>query len=842
MRVRPEVGTEPVHPSVTRFVAAVVRATAVLSATIVMGIVMKPALATPPASPFPTDGVAHPELWPEAHSTGLVDAATEDFITDLMSKMTLREKVGQMIQGDTETIRPEDLKDYPVGSVLSGGNSAPLDARDDAPVADWIRTTEAFRKASFQPRPGHIPIPIIYGIDSVHGASNFKGATVFPHNIGLGAMHDPALIEEIGRVTAAETAAAGVDWAFAPAVAVPRDDRWGRSYEGYAELPDITREYAAAMVRGLQGEPGKARIQAGNVAATVKHFLGDGGTSGGVDQGDARISEQDLIAIHAPGYISGIEAGAMTIMVSFSSWNGVKMHGNKSLLTDVLKGRLGFQGFVVGDWNAHSQVPGCTGGDCPVAFNAGLDMAMAPHRWKELYENTLKEAENGTIPMARIDDAVRRILRVKAKLGLFDPARPAISADGLATPAHRDVARRAVARSLVLLKNNGNLLPLKAGSRVLVTGTHADDIGLQCGGWTISWQGSGGHNADFPQGTSIFAGLKAALEGTGGSATLSPDGSFSARPDVAVVVFGEQPYAEHGGDRTQLDFSSGDRRGLDLLKRLKADGIPTVAVFLSGRPLWINPELNQPDAFVAAFLPGTEGEGVADVLVAKKDGAPNLDFHGKLTFSWPKRPAQFALNAGEPGYDPLFAYGYGLGYGDRVVVPPQDETPAPAATLNIATYMTPGKVLPPWTLNAKGDVAGDVVDSDQLQEGARRYAFTGNGRITITGPAADLSGSIGMSLRLDYRMDAKPTTRVTVAMSNPDKRIDVTKLLAEGREGEWTSLLVPLSCFADAGADLHQVTMPFALETDGRFGLSISGVKLEQGAASVNCPSILAAK
>jgi beta-glucosidase len=799
-------------------------------------------MATPPAD---TDlsGIAHPELWPEAHSVGLVDPETEAFITDLMAKMSLREKVGQMIQGDSEAIRPEELRDYPLGSVLSGGNSAPLDGKDDAPVETWISTTAAFRTVSQEERQGHTAIPILYGIDSVHGASNFKGAVVFPHNIGLGAMRDPALIEEIGAVTATETSAAGVDWAFAPAVAVPRDDRWGRSYEGYSELPDITREYSAAMVRGLQGAPGKGRIQQGKVAATVKHFLADGGTEGGADQGDARISEQDLINIHAPGYVAGIDAGAMTVMVSFSAWNGVKMHGNKSLLTGVLKGRFGFEGFVVGDWNAHSQVPGCTGGDCPVAFNAGLDMAMAPYRWKDLFENTLREAEDGTIPLARIDDAVRRILRVKAKLGLFDPARPAVGADILAIPAHRDVARRAVERSIVLLKNNGNLLPLKPGLKVLVTGSHADDIGLQCGGWTISWQGSGGHNADFPQGVSIWSGLKSAVEGNGGSATLSPNGDFTSRPDAAIVVFGEQPYAEHVGDLTQLGFSTNDRRGLDLLARLKGDGIPTVAIFISGRPLWVNPELNQSDAFVAAFLPGTEGEGIADVLVAKKDGTPNLDFHGKLSFSWPKSPTQFALNFGQPNYDPLFAYGYGLGYGDRVTVPLLDETPAPPTTLNIAAYYAPGKVLPPWTLNAKGDVAADVVDSDKLQEGARRYTFSGHGRVTITGPSVDLAPSAKLSLRVDFRLDQKPSSWVAMKLGDGSaKMIDVTKVIAASPEGQWQSLVIPLSCFKQEGVDLQHVSTPFAMEAGGPFRVSIAGVRLDEQPANLNCPSVVAAK
>jgi beta-glucosidase len=455
----------------------------------------------------------------------------------------------------------------------------------------------------------------------------------------------------------------------------------------------------------------------------------------------------------------------------------------------------------------------------------------------------LKEAEDGVIPAARIDDAVRRILRVKVKLGLFDPARPAVNAAGLGTPEHREVARRAVERSIVLLKNNGNLLPLKPGLKVLITGSHADDIGLQCGGWTISWQGSGGHNADFPEGISVWSGLKSAIVATGGTAMLSPNGDFASRPDVAVVVFGEQPYAEHVGDLTQLDFSGNDPRGLDLLKRLKADGIPTVAVFLSGRPLWVNPELNQSDAFVAAFLPGTEGEGIADVMVAKKNGAANVDFHGKLSFSWPKTPTQFALNYGQANYDPLFAYGYGLGYGDRVTVPQLDETRAPPTTQNLATYYVPGKVLPPWTLNAKGDVVADLVDSDKLQEGARRYTFSGHGRVTITGPMVDLRPSANQSLRVDFRLDQKPASWVAMKLGDGSaKMIDVTALMAASPEGQWQSLAIPLSCFKQEGVDLQHVATPFAMEAGGTFRISIAGVRLEQQPADLACPAIVAAK
>lgn len=787
----------------------------------------------------PAAAIAHPALWPKAHSVGLVDAKTEAFVTKLMKRMTLREKVGQMIQGDISSIKPEELRQYPLGSVLGGGNSPPLSGNDRGPVGDWIRTAEAFRQVSIEKRPGHVPIPTIFGMDSVHGNSNVMGATVFPHNIGLGAMRDPALMEKIGAVTAAESAASGFDWAFGPTVTVPQDDRWGRSYEGYSERPDITKLYAAAMVRGLQGAPGTTRIQNGKVAASIKHFIADGGTHDGIDQGDAQIDEKTLIDTHAPGYIAGIDAGAMTVMASFSSWNGVKNHGNKSLLTDVLKGRLGFQGFVVGDWNAHGQIPGCTPGDCAATFNAGLDMAMVPNDWKALFDNTLREVQEGKIPMARVDDAVRRILRVKAKLGLFDPARPYEHEAELGAPEHRAVARQAVAESLVLLKNNGALLPIKPGQKVLVTGSHADDVGLQSGGWTLSWQGTGNTNADFPGATTIWAGLKSAIEAAGGTATLSVDGSVRGpKPDVAVVVFGEQPYAEMVGDIATLEFQPGDKQALAELKALKAQGIPIVSVFLSGRPLWVNPELNQSDAFVAAFLPGTEGEGIADVLVAKKDGTPNRDFHGKLSFSWPKNAAQFANNVGQPGYDPLFAYGYGLTYANHVTVPRLSEVPGIDASLaNIATYFTPGKVAPPWTLAADGAVTEKHVDGAGRQEAARQYAFAGAGHVRVSGPTVDLSRQTNaqMSLRIDYRVDAKPAGKVTLGVGDTGA-IDATSLFAVTAPGAWTSAKIPLDCFRKAGADVSKVSQPFVLGADAGFTVSIVGIKLDADPAGSACP------
>jgi beta-glucosidase len=789
---------------------------------------------------------AHPALWPAAHSVGLVDARTEAFVTKLMKQMTLREKVGQMIQGDIASVKPEELREYPLGSVLGGGNSPPLSGNDRGPVGDWIRTAEAFRQVSIEKRTGHVPIPTIFGMDSVHGNSNVLGATIFPHNIGLGAMRDPALMEKIGAATAQESAASGFDWAFGPTVTVPQDDRWGRTYEGYSERPDITKLYSAAMVRGLQGQPGTGRVQNGKVAASIKHFLADGGTHNGIDQGDAQIDEKTLIETHAPGYISGIDAGAMTVMASFSSWNGVKNHGNRSLLTDVLKGKLGFEGFVVGDWNAHGQVPGCTTADCPESFNAGLDMAMVPADWKALFENTLKEAQDGTIPMARIDDAVRRILRVKVKLGLFDPARPYEQRTILGSPDHRAIARQAVAESLVLLKNNNALLPIKPGQKVLVTGSHADDIGLQTGGWTLSWQGTGNTNADFPGATSIWSGLKTAIEAAGGTATLSTDGKVTgAKPDVAVVVFGEQPYAEMVGDISTLEFQPGDKQALAQLKALKARGIPVVSVFISGRPLWVNPELNQSDAFVAAFLPGSEGEGLADVLVAKKDGTPNKDFRGKLSYSWPKTAGQFANNVGQPGYDPLFAYGYGLTNADHQTVPQLSEVAGVDASLaNISVYYVPGKAVAPWKLGADGAVTEKNVDGGGKQEGARQYAFTGAGHVRVSGPTLDLTRQTNaqLSLRLDYRVDAKPAGKVTLTVGDKGTPVDITTLVTGTAPSQWTSVKVLLSCFKAARANMSQVSQPFVLGSDGGFTVSIVGVKLDTDPAGAVCPGAPAAK
>ncbi len=577
--------------------------------------------------------------------------------------------MGQLIQAEIQYITPAEARDYHIGSILNGGGSFP-GKNKHASVDDWVALADAFYEASMDTSGDRLAIPIIWGTDSVHGVNNVFGATIFPHNIGLGATRNPELIRKIGAVTALETAVIGIPWTFAPTLAVVRDDRWGRAYEGYSEDPAIVMAYAAEMVSGLQGVPGTdGFLHDSKVLATAKHFLGDGGTVGGVDQGDNVADDSELFEIHGQPYVAAIAAGVRTIMVSYSSSRGRKMHGNPYLLTDILKGRMGFDGFLVGDYNGHGQLPGCSNASCAAAINAGIDMIMVPEAWKEFYANTLAQIEGGEIPMSRVDDALRRILRVKFEARLFEAGRPSSRRYAgrtalLGSAESRALARQAVRESLVLLKNNDAILPLARKQTVLVAGNSANDIARQSGGWTLTWQGTDNENADFPGAQSVFGAIEEIVSTAGGVATLSVDGEFAQKPDVAIVVWGEPPYAECFGDRKHLNYDANDPASLALLKKLKSAGIPVVSVLLSGRPLWVNPHLNQSDAFVAGWLPGSEGAGIADVLFESVTNEINYDFKGKLSFSWPRTVHQNALNVGSEPYDPLFAYGYGLTYGD----------------------------------------------------------------------------------------------------------------------------------------------------------------------------------
>ena len=827
-----------------------------LSTTAVLAVLLAaPVGATAQDLNVAPAATADPQVWPRAASPdALSDAETEAFVTELMSRMTVEEKVGQTIQADIGSITPADLAQYPLGSILAGGSSGP-GGDDKAPAQAWVDLARAFRAAAAA-RPG-ARVPLIYGIDAVHGHNNVPGATIFPHNIGLGAARDPDLIHRIGVATAMEVAVTGADWTFGPTLAVPRDDRWGRAYEGYAEDPEVQRAYAGPMTLGLQGELSADRpLAPGRIAGSAKHYLADGGTFEGEDQGDFRGTERELIDIHLGGYPAAIDAGVLSVMASFSGWNGVKHTGNHSLLTDVLRGPLGFDGFVVSDWNAHGQLPGCNNDSCALAINAGIDMLMAPDTWKPLYESTLEHVRAGRISEERLDEAVRRILRAKVKAGVFRDERP-VEGDlsQLASPEHRALAREAVRKSLVLLKNEASVLPIRAGARVLVAGPAADDIGQAAGGWTLAWQGTGNTNADFPQGQSIWAGIEEAVEAAGGTAMLSADGAFTDTRDVAIVVFGEMPYAEFQGDVDTLDFVPD--APLETLRRLKAAGVPTVSVFLSGRPMWINPELNASDAFVAAWLPGTEGGGVADVLIGDADGRPRNDFHGTLSFSWPKDATGTPLNRGEPGYDPQFAYGYGLTYarpGEVGML--SEESGVESVASSIDSYFVDGRYVAPWGLmlrdaggqNKPGTVkaASSPRDGvrvrpidDLAQESGQQFAFSGSGSADayIEGVPIDLSrqanGELAISFR--YRVDAAPQGDVGLMFGRG--RTDVTDLFRGAPPNAWRTMKVRLSCLGGEGVDMAGIDVPFGLTTASAFTVSVSEIRLAPNNNDTVCPA-----
>ncbi|HET8555387.1 MAG TPA: exo 1,3/1,4-beta-D-glucan glucohydrolase [Rhodanobacteraceae bacterium] len=814
-------------------------------------------LSRPQADHVPLSAKVHPSQWPQGHWPLPYDAKLEHRVQALMAKMSVPEKVGQVIQADIGSVTPEDVRKYHLGSILAGGNSKPGGGKLATP-AQWLKLSDAFYHASVDTSQGGAGIPVLFGFDAVHGANDVLGATIFPQNSALGATRDPGLVRAIGEATAQESRAVGVDWTFAPTLTVPQDDRWGRTYEGYSENPELVAKYAAAAVEGLQGKAGTAQFLDGShVIASAKHFLGDGSTKNGKDQGDAEVSEKQLRDIAGAGYPPAIDAGVQTVMASFSSWNGVKMSGDKGLLTDVLKKRMDFQGFVVGDWNSHGQVPGCTNEDCPQAINAGLDMYMAPDSWKGLYKHTLAEVKSGRIPMSRLDDAVARILRVKFRLGLFDQGAPSEQPLGgkfelVGSKAHRALARRAVRESLVLLKNKDHLLPLDPGQHILVAGDGANNIPKQSGGWTMTWQGTGTTNADFPHATSIWAGIRKQVQAAGGTAELAPDGHYKHKPDVAIVVYGENPYAEFQGDVPTLAYAPGDSTDLDLIRRLRAQGIPVVSVFLSGRPLWVNPEINASNAFVAAWLPGSEGEGVADVLLRKADGKVQYDFHGKLSYSWPRTAVQTPLNVGQKDYHPQFAYGYGLTYQDdgnigklpeksglpdNVAAPGiylQRGKPAAGLTASLvdASGSTTIKSVPAATDD--GSLHVEALDY-RRQEDARRLAWSGQGKaayVLHAGTPLDLDRQTNGDVQLvvELRIDALAPGTITLGMdcghADCRARVPVEATLRMLPKGKWLQVGVPLKCFQAAGADMHHVDVPFRLETSARDTVAISRVAL----------------
>ncbi len=803
------------------------------------------------------DAKLQPELWPERDFTFSQQSDDHAFVRQLLNRMTTEEKVGQILQAEIQTITPEELKQYHIGSLLNGGGSLP-NRNSLASAADWARFADRYYQASVETSGGRAAIPVIWGTDAVHGHNNLRGATIFPHNIGLGAANDAALMQRIGEVTAQEVRASGIEWVFAPTLAVARNDKWGRTYESYSESPERVAQLAGAMIVGLQGQPGTSEfLDESHVAATAKHFLADGGTQGGDDQGNAVIDEATLVAVHNAGYPVALDAGAQTVMASFSSWNGQKMHGNHYLLTDILKDRMKLDGFVVGDWNGHGQVPGCTNDSCPESIEAGIDMAMVPYDWKSMFHKTLAQVNSGVLSMARLDDAVSRILLVKKRLGLFDGKAPSERALGgkeslIGNDSHREVAREAVRKSLVLLKNNQSVLPIAADARILVAGSHGDDIGNQSGGWSVSWQGTGNTNDNFPRATSIYQGLRQAATYPE-RVSFSADGSYQQKPDVAIVVFGEEPYAEGQGDIDTLEFQPHNKTALALLHSLKADGIPVVSVFISGRPLWVNPEINASDAFVAAWLPGTEGAGIADVLLQKPSGGVHYDFTGTLSFSWPKTPQDAELNVGQTDYDPLFAFGYGLTYQDQSMLSLLPEQVAGLAAdqgEHINFYQ--GRPLQPWYVAIKNDARDQLLSGafaklpegighgsvwiqttdKEVQEDALTLSFQDAWFASIFfggGKPLDLSQMMAKgTVSFDIRLDDMVKNALDLNMScgaGCDSTVRLREWMQQQEQKKWLHLAIPLACFDKEGADFSAVEKPFNLIAGGSGQLSIANIR-----------------
>ena len=576
-------------------------------------------------------------------------------VSKLVSSMTLEEKIGQMTQVDYRYLADKaDIGKYFLGSILSGGGSTPPTNQPSS----WVDLYNSFQGEALKTR---LKIPLIYGIDAVHGHNNVLGATMFPHNIGLGCANDKALVQEIAAATAAEVKATGLDWTFAPCVAVAQDERWGRTYESFSEDSEIVTELGVASTIGYQGRT----LNKNSVLACAKHFVGDGNTVFGtgtnwykIDRGDVVLDEEELRSKYIKPFQESIKMGVGSIMVSYNSWKGKKLHGHKYLINDVLKKELKFDGIVVSDWAGINELDKDYKTCIIQSINAGIDMNMVPgslnpddNSYDDFIRLAIESVKEGSIPMERIDDAVSRILKIKKKLGLFDkPIKAPKNTDVVGSKKHRDLARKSVRKSLVLLKNKGDILPLnKDSGKITLVGEHADNIGYQSGGWTIHWQGGSG---DITPGTTILDAFKSAVADSN-SIHYSKYGENLLNPDVVVVAVGEKPYSEGVGDRESLHLSDED---IKLLKKVKNSNLPYVVVLISGRPMIINEALAESDAFVAAWLPGTEGEGISDVIFG------DYNFTGRLSMTWPKSMKQIPINYGDSNYDPLFQFGFGLSY------------------------------------------------------------------------------------------------------------------------------------------------------------------------------------
>ena len=782
------------------------------------------------------------------------------FIDNLIQNMTLEQKVGQIIMPDIDEVTPEDARKYQLGTFLNGGGKFPNKNKNSS-VEDWKKLSEEFYNAS--PVVNGVLIPILWGTDAVHGHNNVIGATIFPHNIGLGSTMNPDLIKNIGEAVAKEVLSTGIPWTFAPTIAVPQNDLWGRTYEGYSENPELVSMLGEAMILGLQGE-GDSFLDDNHVLATAKHFLGDGGTKDGIDQGNTIINEQELRDIHGEPYFAAIGSCIQTVMASFNSWNGEKAHGSDYLLQNILREQMGFDGLVVGDWNGHGQVPGCSKENCPQSFNAGVDIFMAPDEWKPLYENTLDQARNGQISIERLDEAVKNILSVKYLLGMFDGRKPHLYPyNYIGDNKHRAIARQAVRESIVLLKNNNNTLPIKSGKHILVIGDSANKITKHMGGWTITWQGRENQNSEFPNSKSIYEAIKLKAENNGGSAEFSNSSDYEKKPDVVIFVYGEDPYAEGDGDRKHIFYENQDKRFLKYMREIADKKIPSVSLFISGRPLIVNEEINLSDSFVQLWLPGTAIEGITDVIFTNKNNEINYDFKGKLSYSWPKFSHQTKLNYGDKEYDPLFPYGFGLTYADdnyrdsiniKETIPQRDEI-----TLFLGSAYPSYKEIISYYDSNKNEqiyegISADIYKNEKAgiliskfdykkQDDAKRIDFGKKNTMKFweisSGSSEDLSymknGSLELILKPQSSSDkkielviqcSKDVNQINISGTKECyKSFDLSNLLIDEPIGVWKKITMPFSCLNNDNFEISSITSRAKLATSGDWVVDIHSIK-----------------
>ena len=832
------------------------------------------------------------------NANGFVHASQAEkvFVEELIETLTLEQKIGQMVQAEINAITPEEAARYFIGSVLNGGGSFP-DANMHASRAEWVDLANRYYQGSNSDENTlNRNIPILWGTDAVHGHNNVYGATIFPHNIGLGAANNPELTTMVFAATARDVRTTGIKWNFSPTVAVAQNPRWGRTYESFSESPAIVSQLAEAAVVGLQGD--NADVSSNErVIATAKHFIGDGGTLNGVDQGDVVLDESQLLALHGDSFQRAIDAGVQTVMASFNSWKGDKLHGHHYLLSEVLKEDMGFNGFVIGDWNGHAQVPGCSRSSCADSINAGVDMLMAPKDWKALIANTQRDVEQGRIPLSRIDDANRRILSVKYRAGLFQPdyarqvALPQQAIDSL-NSKNREIARQAVRESMVLLKNNGSVLPVPSTDRLLVVGDHADSIAALSGGWSLTWQGDGTTNKDFPNGQTVFQAINSALTAGGGQATLKTIeelrsliandqalSQLSRAYDKVIMVYGERPYAEGGGDLAELRLPNRTMAYAEALERLQNANISTISLLISGRPLSVNRYINASDAFVAGWLPGTEANGIADVLIGKQDGSARYDFSGTLPFSWPRYAKHEEFNHNQSQLPPgdhnqenhlpaQFQLGYGLTYTDTIELAALEDLDKQEAAALVVNGMLPifmKTVYEPWELyvgdeeNWSVGITGNRgatenrqtltvhATDNETQEDARKLSWSAEqyGQFYFQyQPGVDISSlaSKNGALAFKVKVDTPPNNSVDLRMDCHYPcmgQLDVGDFLRGLPMNQWQDVAIDLSCFAQQGAQLNQINTPFLIGTSGELSIEIADIMIAANTTadqSIQCP------